>query len=375
MKSVKTKNIEIRWAAQLIKEHRDISWRYRINLSTPIINISSGKKTVGLWSDKNKTLSISSHLIKNEIWDVVLEVLKHEMAHQYVSEFYNNADRHGKYFKKACKILGVHPVFVAGSNDYNKNLQAFKGELSAEAQKMLKKVEKLMALGKSNSEAEAKSASRKANYLLNKYNLQQINSKNDNPDIKYLTICHKKKRIESIQRAILSILKNYYCVNCLTSHIYHVEDDTVYKSIVLVGRKEALKVAEYIYHFLFNTGQTLWQNFKKKNRVQRGEKISFDMGFIAGIEDNHKTVFKDSAMQINKNSFLPVKTIKALMEKNQKENQTEISRLFPKLKTIRYGRHQASSGAFKEGFKNGKKTHINKSMTHHGREAIGLLVK
>ncbi len=63
------------------------------------------------------------------------------------------------------------------------------------------------------------------------------------------------------------------------------------------------------------------------------------------------------------------------MEKNQRENQTEISRLFPKLKTIKYGRHQASSGAFKEGFKNGKKTHINKSMTHHGKRAIGLLVK
>ena len=130
------KNIETRWAAQLIKEHRDISWSHRVNLSTPIINISSGKKTVGLWSDKNKTLSISSHLIKNEIWDIVLEVLKHEMAHQYVSEFYNNADKHGKYFKKACKVLGVHPIFVAGSNDCNKNLHACKGELSAAAQEM-----------------------------------------------------------------------------------------------------------------------------------------------------------------------------------------------------------------------------------------------
>ncbi len=368
-------NIEIKWAAQLIKEHRDISWKYRANLSTPTINISSGKKIVGLWSDKTKTLSISSHLIKNEIWDIVLEVLKHEMAHQYVSEFYNNADKHGKYFRKACKILGVHPAFIAGSQDYNKNLEAFKGELSADAQKMLKKVEKLMALGQSNSEAEAKSASRKANYLLNKYNLQQINIENNNPDIKYLTICHKKKRIESIQRAILSILRNYYYVNCLTSHTYHAKDDTVYKSIVLVGRKEALKVAEYIYHFLFDTCQTLWQNFKKKNRVQRGDKISFDMGFIAGIEHNHKTVLEDSSMQINKNSFLPVKTVKALMEKKQRENQIEISRLFPKLKTVRYGRHQASSGAFKEGFKNGKKTHINKGMTNQGRGTIGLLVK
>lgn len=85
-------------------------------------------------------------LEKIEIWDIVLEVLKHEMAHQYVSEFYNNADRHGKYFKKACATLGVHPTFIADRADYNKKLQLFKGELPADAQKMLKRVEKLMAL-------------------------------------------------------------------------------------------------------------------------------------------------------------------------------------------------------------------------------------
>ncbi len=367
------KNIESSWAAQLIKEHRDISWRYGVTLTTPIINISSGKKTVGLWSHTNKTLSISSHLIKNEIWDIVLEVLKHEMAHQYVSEFYNNADTHGQYFKKACTLLGVHPAFIAGSADYNQKLQSFKDELPAGAQKMLKKVEKLMALGQSSNEAEAQSASRKANYLLNKYNLQQINIGDDNPDIKYFTICHKKKRIESIQKAILSILKNYYYVNCLTSNIYHAKDNAVYKSIVLVGQKESLKVAAYVYYFLLDTGQTLWREFKKKKKAKRRAKVSFDMGFIAGIEYNHKTVFEDSSIKVNSNSFLPVKNIKSLMEKNQRANQIEISRLFPKLKKVKYGRHQASSGAFKEGFEKGKNTHINKGMTHTGKETVGLL--
>jgi hypothetical protein len=367
-------NIEIRWAAQLVKEHREISWKYGVNLLTPIINISSGKKILGLWNDKNKTISISSHLIKNEIWDIVLEVLKHEMAHQYVSEFYSNADRHGKYFKKACAILGVHPAFITGSADYHKKLQLFKGAFPEDAQKMLKRVEKLMALGQSNNEAEAQSASRKANYLLNKYNLQQINTGDDNPDIKYLTICHKKKRIESIQKAILSILRNYYYVNCLTSNTYHAHENTVYKSIVLVGRKEFLKVAEYVYNFLLDTDQTLWQDFKKKNKAQRGEKISFDMGFIAGIEHNHKIMFEDSEIKI-KNSSLPVKTVKSLMVKNQIDNKIEVSRLFPKLRTVKYGRHQTSSGAFKEGFQNGKNTHINKSITHCGKGTIGLLAR
>ena len=373
METKQIKNIEIRWALQLSREHEAISWQYGVDLTTPTINISSGESRLGWWSSKTKTISISSHLINTEVWDLVLEVLKHEMAHQYVSEFYDNADVHGKYFKLACKKLGVHPAFVAGGKGYHERLQNFKGELPADAQKMLRKVEKLMALGQSSNQAEAQAASRKANYLLNKYNLQRINTCDDNPDIKYLTICHKKKRIESIQRALLSILKDYYYVNCLTSHTYHAQDDTVYKSIVLVGKKEALKVAEYAYHFLIDAGQTLWQNFKRQNNGKRGDKLSFDMGFIAGIKHNHKMMFENSEIKINSDISLPVKTVRSLMEQNQRENQIEVSRLFPRLRTIRYGRHQASSGAFKEGFKNGKNTHINKGMTSRGTGVSGLL--
>lgn len=367
------KNIEARWAAQLLKEHRDISWRHGISLTSPTINISSGEKTLGSWSDQTRVLSISSHLIENEVWDVVLEVLKHEMAHQYVCEFYGSADSHGKYFKKACSKLGVHPAFIKSGINYPQKLQLFKGELPADAQKLLQRVEKLMALGQSSNVAEAQSATKKANYLLNKYNLERTNSQNDDPDIKYLTICHKKKRIQSIQRAILSILGNYYHVNCITSNTYHVQDDTVYKSIVLVGKNASLKIAEYVYCFLLDMSQTLWQDFKCKNNARRKEKISFEMGFIAGIEHNHKMMSEDASLPVNKHSTLPAKTIQSLLKTSRRENQKELSRLFPKLKSVKFGRHQASSRAFKDGLKNGRNTRINKPMTHRKKKAIALL--
>ena len=366
-------DFEIRWAAQLSREHEVISWRYGVNLTTPTINISSGKKEQGWWDHGTKTLSISSHLIQTEVWDIVLEVLKHEMAHQYVSEFYDNADGHGKYFKRACEKLGVHPAFAAGGKEYHKRLQEFKGELPADAQKMLRKIEKLMALGQSSNEAEAQAASRKANYLLNKYNLSRLHTRGEDPDIKYLTICHRKKRIESIQRAVLSVLRDYYYVNCLTSQTYHAQDDTVYKSIVLVGRKEALIVAEYVYHFLLDTGRTLWQNFKNKHNAKRGDKLSFDMGFISGINHNHKLMFEDSDIKVRNDTSLPVQATQALMAQNHEENQKEVSRLFPRLQSVRYGRHQTSSGAFKEGFNNGKNTHINKGLSRNGTGISGLI--
>lgn len=120
-------DIEIRWAAQIAREHQTLAWRYGVSLDTPTIDISSGESILGWWNPETKTISISSHLIKTEVWDIVIEVLKHEMAHQYVSTFYDNADIHGHYFKRACEKLGVHRAFVTGKKDYPRRLQEFKG--------------------------------------------------------------------------------------------------------------------------------------------------------------------------------------------------------------------------------------------------------
>jgi hypothetical protein len=266
--------------------------------------------------------------------------------------------------------LGVHPAFVT-NKDYAAKLEDFKGKLPSDAKRMLTKVEKLMALGQSSNEAEAQAASRKANYLLNKYNLQRV--ENDSPEIKYHTICHKKKRIESIQQAIMSILQKYYYVSCISSYTYDFQDDAEYRSVVIVGKKEAIKVAEYVYHFLFDTAQTLWQEYRKKHKAERGDKVSFDMGFIKGIENNHEKMLESSQIELNDDRRLPVSTVKALVEQNRIKNQVEVSRIFPKRIKQYYGKHRPSSSAYKNGFKNGKNTHIKKGVTTRGGGISGFL--
>lgn len=168
-------------------------------------------------------------------------------------------------------------------------------------------------------------------------------------------------------------MRDYYYVNCVTSRTYHAQDDIVYKSIVLIGRKEALMVAEYVYYFLLDTSRALWQDFKRKQGAKRSEKVSFDMGFTAGIRDNHEQMFAESGIKIKGDLCLPVKMTQALMAQNHEENRQEESRLFPRLRSGRYGRHQTSSGAFKEGFKNGKNTRINRGVTSRGNGIAGLL--
>jgi hypothetical protein len=370
----KTKDIEVCWAKQLQKEHGRICYQQSVSLPTPVVGIVAGKNRLGYWTPGNQTISISRHLIESNPWEIVLEIFKHEMAHQYVSEYLDNADGHGKGFKTACDILGVHPAFAKSGCHREEHLAAFKGTLPQKAQTLLRRVEKLLALGQSSNESEARAASRKANYLLNKYNLDRIARDDiDCSDTRYLYLRTGKKRMESIEKLILSFLEEFYFVNCVAATIYDAQTDEEYKAGVLIGKKEALVVAEYVYRFLLNTSRSLWQNFREKHAGQRTGKVAFDSGFMKGIRSNHEMMFKEhNDAKINGDTSLPVAAVKALRIKCRTENNFEKTRLFPRLRKDRTS-FRMDKNAFFQGMEQGKKTHIHRPVEHKKTGITALL--
>jgi hypothetical protein len=97
------------------------------------------------------------------------------------------------------------------------------------------------------------------------------------------------------------------------------------------------------------------------------------MGFIKGIENNHKKMFESAQIELNDDRRLPVRTVKALVEQNHIKNQVEVSRIFPKITKLSYGKHRPSSSAYKKGFETGKNTHIKKGVANHKGGISGLL--
>ncbi len=63
---------------------------------------------------------------------------------------------------------------------------------------------------------------------------------------------------------ILGFLEEFYFVDCVITSIYDAQTDEEYKTGVLIGKQEALVVAEYVYRFLLDTSRKLWQDFRKK---------------------------------------------------------------------------------------------------------------
>ena len=59
---------------------------FRRRLRRPVLAFLDGLGQLGRWSSAERTLWLSRDLMVRHGWGVVIEVLKHEMAHQWVDE-------------------------------------------------------------------------------------------------------------------------------------------------------------------------------------------------------------------------------------------------------------------------------------------------
>ena len=119
---------------------------------------------------------MSENLIMSYPWSVTLQVLKHEMAHQYSYEVLGQTDAHGEGFQAACALLGVLPQYRSCrivTAEVLAQLTGTENKMS-EGQKVLFRIEKLLALGESSNIHEAEAALKKASLLIEKYHLQQL---------------------------------------------------------------------------------------------------------------------------------------------------------------------------------------------------------
>src|SRR5688572_22184090 len=78
-------------------------------LRRPQIELVPSRARLGRWVEATRTIELSRTFVLDERWGVVVEVLKHEMAHQYVTEVLGerNETAHGPRFRAVCERLGI----------------------------------------------------------------------------------------------------------------------------------------------------------------------------------------------------------------------------------------------------------------------------
>lgn len=349
---IETQKIRI-WTQRLIEEYRQIQFTYNLKLRIPVIRIEKLSSRWGSWDPEARTLTLSQALIEKYPWETVLEIFKHEIAHQIVTETSTASDIHGPQFKLACEKLGVAPWACRAetvSLPIETSMQA--QEASTEEQRLLERAEKLLSLATSDNEHEALLAMQKVQELYARYNLDRI-QKNGKAHWGYIVIKLQKRRVERYQSVIASILNDHFFVEVIHTSQFDAQACSDFKSLELLGTRENVLMAEYVFHFLEGQLKGLWKNYQEKTGRKLG--VSSRNSFFLGVLEGFRNKLKSSSVSQD--------TSVALVIRQDEGLKNLVRSRYPKLNRLSGGSRLHDNQAFSAGKKEGQNLVIRKGIS------------
>jgi hypothetical protein len=274
-------SIELERAALLelrtVWERSNIEY-FKRTLRRPVLEIADLDSQLGRWISEHRALQISRALILEQGWGVVVEVLKHEMAHQFVDEVLGLRDQtaHGPAFRQVCEERGIDPR-AAGLPDPKSAIQ--------DEHRLLERVAKLLALAESPNMHEAQAAMSAAQRLMLKYNLETL-IKAPRRAYGFRHLGEPTGRVDESRRFLASILGDFFFVEVIWVTVWRVREQKRGKVLEICGTPENLELCAYVHSFLIHTSERLWREYKRENGVRgnRSRRV-FVAGVMAGFRD------------------------------------------------------------------------------------------
>lgn len=345
------------WTEQLYSEFANICFHFAVRLGTPNLRIEDLKINWGEWRPETRSLVIAKRLIELHPWDVVIEVLKHEMAHQMVSDHAFGGLPHGDGFQAACLRLGVADWARLASGELPQQIPSWREKLlNDDEERLLKRAEKLLALAASTNEHEATLAMQRVRQLYAKYNLERLAAKRTSTHV-YCILTAKKKSISAEETLIFSILTEYFFVRAIYLDHYDAVAATKYKGVELLGTRENVLMAEYVYHFLRHQITSLWTDFQHRTGKPGKARRSYMLGLLSGFREK----LKNSAVAPNEQD--DVRANRMLMAQADHLLKAFIEERHPRLSTRRTGSSYGDSASFAAGVTDGGTITLNRGVT------------
>jgi hypothetical protein len=268
--------------AALVRELR-AAWRqlndayFRGRLGAPTLELVTSRGTLGRWLPNTRTLEISRPLVLQHPWGAVIEVLKHEMAHQYVHEVLGETSQtpHGPAFRDACARLGVD----AGASGVPDSAAAGAQE------KVVERIARLLALGESANRHEAEAAMAAAQRLMLKHNLEVAQTAAGH-DYGFSHLGRPTGRVGEHERLVAMILGKHFFVEAIWIPVYRALEGKRGNVLEICGNRANLVIAEYVHGFLHATAASLWSDHKLARGIASDrERRVFLAGVMIGFAD------------------------------------------------------------------------------------------
>ncbi|MCP4443897.1 MAG: DUF2786 domain-containing protein [Myxococcales bacterium] len=353
----------VAWLASLHRELVEIYYEQKFKGRRPSIRLSDSKQHWGSFDPLDFEITISPTLIAECPWWVVVEILKHEIAHIFVHAAFPNEERpHGKRFQAVCSSLNVaewaRGATVGKALDELRTLFDWRtAHLDARTEKYRSRLEKLLALANSTNENEALVAMQRARELQDNHHLEELDRGQPTRFVN-LELNSGKQRHAPYEGRIASILINHYHVEAVFIARFNAETLRNEATIDLMGSREDVLLAEYVHGFLHRSAESLWQAHRKNNGAKGlRARNSFIRGLLVGF---HKKLDDQNSSKEKNDGALSEHS--ALIQAGERGREEFKRKRYPRL-VKRSSSARVDSGAFTHGKSEGGRLSIRTPIT------------
>lgn len=269
---------------ELTEQYRMLAQAYfRGALVMPQLVLVSSRARLGRWVEATRTIEVSRALVLEQAWGVVVEVLKHELAHQYVTEVIGERveTAHGPTFRKVCERLGIDAAASGMPAP-----KAHDGAPSAgDRGKVGARIARLLALAESPNVHEAEAAMAAAQRLLLKHNIE-LREARAAEGYAWKHLGKPTGRTTESERILSLILGKHFFVETIWVPVYRPLEGKRGSILEACGTPENLEIAEYVHGYLVATAERLWREHKVAQGIRSDrDRRTFLAGVMSGMSE------------------------------------------------------------------------------------------
>jgi hypothetical protein len=338
---------------ELLATHRRLNGsHFKGALTTPQVSLSDASGFLARWLRDLHTIEVArAFLASAASWGVVVEVMKHEMAHQYVHEVLREDEPpHGPAFRAVCERLGID-ARASGVPEI---------ALGDAGARLLERVHKLLALAESDNRHEAEAAAAAAQRLMLRHNLALPSASESGVQYGFRHLGRVTGRVTEWERRLGNILREHFFVDVIWVPAYRPLEQKRGSVMEAIGNRENLDLAAYVYDFLRRTAERLWSAHKLAHKIAgNSDRRAYFAGVMSGFAQ--KLAEQARAHKAEGLVWVPHAELASYTRKRH-----------PYLRTISHRGH-GRRDVFAHGQKAGREVVLHKGITSRGHGETKLL--
>jgi predicted SprT family Zn-dependent metalloprotease len=315
------------------------------------LSLSAANGFLGRFVPDPPSIELSREFVQRTSWGSIVEVLKHELAHQFVVEVLREPEEpHGRAFRAVCERLGI---------DARARGVPAAAELSSESARVLSRVHKLLALAQSDNRHEAEAAAAAAQRLMLRHNLE-LGSTSHPAGYAFRHLGRITGRVTEWERRLGNLLGEHFFVEIIWVPAYRPVEQRRGSVMEAIGSPENLEIAAYVYDFLAQAAERSWRAHKLENGLASDrDRLVYYAGVMSGFAQ--KLSLQARAHKADGLVWVPHARLTEYTRKRH-----------PYLRTVSHG-GQRRGEAFAHGQRAGREVLLHRGISRGGSAETKLL--